>query len=85
MLPQIGNEKLYEGDSVTCGLCLHSWTPIPLRTLPQNDQADKVSVPVALKAHTANAGTELPVGGFMCVRCAQQMDDCKCNPHDICA
>jgi hypothetical protein len=30
MLPQIGNEPLYLGDSVTCGLCLHVWIPIKI-------------------------------------------------------
>lgn len=41
MLPQIGSDA-YPGDTVTCGLCLHIWTPMP----------------VQLKPDTANAGTE---------------------------
>ncbi len=27
-LPQIGSEPIAAGDSVTCGLCGHDWTPI---------------------------------------------------------
>ena len=30
MLPQVGNERLYPGDSVTCGLCFHVWIPMPI-------------------------------------------------------
>lgn len=29
VLPQIGNDALYPGDTVTCGLCLYVWTPLP--------------------------------------------------------
>jgi hypothetical protein len=40
MLPQIGNETLYPGDTVTCGLCLHVWTPIKLPAQPPTSRLE---------------------------------------------
>lgn len=70
-------DALQSGDEAECGKCGHVWTPKPLPTPAEKPLTN--SVPVALKAHALDAGTELVAGGFMCVRCAQQMDDCKCR------
>lgn len=37
-LPQIGNEPLLPGDSVTCGMCDQVWIPIPKRPLTMTER-----------------------------------------------
>ncbi len=80
ILPQIGNETLSTGDTVTCGLCLHIWTPVPVPLKPDTANAGMESMTFAPCSENCEPGRP-PVkeGGPMCVRCAKAMDDCTCK------